>query len=185
MGDGPPGFPQGSTCPAVLGSPVRKLSYLWPTGLSPSLAGLSMPLRLGRQFVTSRKSCTSSTLDPTTPATQRVQAWHVAGLGCSPFARRYSGNRGCFLFLRVLRCFSSPRSPLTAYGFSGRYHDMTRGGLPHSEISGSTVGCTSPELIAAYHVLHRLLVPRHPPCALSSLAKFYSSNRRGSILRPS
>ena len=30
------------------------------------------------------------------------------GLACSPFARRYSGNRGCFLFLRVLRCFSSP-----------------------------------------------------------------------------
>ena len=29
------------------------------------------------------------------------------GLGCSPFARRYSGNRFCFLFLQVLRCFSS------------------------------------------------------------------------------
>ena len=30
------------------------------------------------------------------------------GLGSSPFARRYSGNHVCFLFLRVLRCFSSP-----------------------------------------------------------------------------
>ena len=30
------------------------------------------------------------------------------GLGCSLFARRYWGNRFCFLFLRVLRCFSSP-----------------------------------------------------------------------------
>ena len=30
------------------------------------------------------------------------------GLGSSPFARRYSGNHCCFLFLRVLRCFSSP-----------------------------------------------------------------------------
>ena len=30
------------------------------------------------------------------------------GLGSSPFARRYLGNRGFFLFLRVLRCFSSP-----------------------------------------------------------------------------
>ncbi len=28
--------------------------------------------------------------------------------------------------------------------------------------------CTSPELFAAYHVLRRLLVPRHPPCALCS-----------------
>ena len=40
-------------------------------------------------------------------------------------------------------------------------------GLSHSEISGSKVICTSPELIAAYHVLHRLREPRHPPCALS------------------
>ena len=32
------------------------------------------------------------------------------GLGSGPFARRYSGRRGCFLFLGVLRCFSSPRS---------------------------------------------------------------------------
>ena len=33
------------------------------------------------------------------------------GLGSSPSARRYSGNRCFFLFLRVLRCFSSPGSP--------------------------------------------------------------------------
>ena len=33
-----------------------------------------------------------------------------AGLGSSPFARRYLGNRCFFLFLRVLRCFSSPGS---------------------------------------------------------------------------
>ena len=40
-------------------------------------------------------------------------------------------------------------------------------GLSHSEIRGSGVICTSPQLIAAYHVLHRLREPRHPPCALS------------------
>ncbi len=44
-----------------------------------------------------------------------------------------------------------------------------RTGFPHSEISGSRVVCTSPELIAACHVLHRLLTPRHPPYALSNL----------------
>ena len=37
-----------------------------------------------------------------------------SGLGSSPFARRYSGNRCFFLFLRVLRCFSSPGSPCMA-----------------------------------------------------------------------
>ena len=40
-------------------------------------------------------------------------------------------------------------------------------GLSHSEISGSMVICTYPKLIAAYHVLHRLREPRHPPCALT------------------
>ena len=38
--------------------------------------------------------------------------------------------------------------------------------FPHSEICGSLCICHSPQLFAAYHVFHRLLVPRHPPCAL-------------------
>ena len=42
-------------------------------------------------------------------------------------------------------------------------------GFPHSEIHGSMDICSSPWLIAACHVLHRLLMPRHSPCALSSL----------------
>ena len=41
------------------------------------------------------------------PGTRR----NAAGLGSSPFARRYWGNRCYFLFLQVLRCFSSLRSP--------------------------------------------------------------------------
>jgi hypothetical protein len=40
--------------------------------------------------------------------------------------------------------------------------------LPHSDIPGSQPAGDSPGLIAAIHVLHRLLVPRHPPCALAS-----------------
>ena len=42
-------------------------------------------------------------------------------------------------------------------------------GFPHSEIPGSMDICSSPRLIAACHVLLRLLMPRHSPCALSSL----------------
>ena len=42
-------------------------------------------------------------------------------------------------------------------------------GFPHSEISGSKDICSSPKLFAAYHVFHRLSVPRHPPCALLRL----------------
>ena len=47
-------------------------------------------------------------------------------------------------------------------------------GFPHSEISGSTDICSSPKLIAACHVLRRLLMPRHSPCALLSLNFFPS-----------
>ena len=83
------------------------------------------------------------------------------GLGCSPFARRYSGNRVCFLFPRLLRCFSSPRSPALS-GVPGR----RPGGLPHSDTPGSRAVCASPGLFAACRVLHRLQEPGHPPCAL-------------------
>src|SRR5512133_2161230 len=49
---------------------------------------------------------------------------------------------------------------------AGRY---SLRGLSHSEISGSKPVSGSPELFAAVHVLHRLSLPRHPPCALCSL----------------
>ena len=48
-------------------------------------------------------------------------------------------------------------------------HEVFSCGFPHSDISGSSDICSSPKLFAAYHVFHRLLVPRHPPCALSCL----------------
>jgi hypothetical protein len=51
-------------------------------------------------------------------------------------------------------------------------------GLLHSEISGSTLVCSSPKLIAAYRVLHRLPMPRHPSCALSSLTTKESTTHR-------
>jgi hypothetical protein len=55
---------------------------------------------------------------------------HIQGLGCSPFARRYLGNRGCFLFLRVLRCFSSPCSLPPVYEFNGRCAGLAHTGFP-------------------------------------------------------
>ena len=45
-------------------------------------------------------------------------------------------------------------------------------GLPHSDIRGSMDICSSPRLFAACRVLRRLLMPRHSPCALSSLTWF-------------
>ena len=91
-----------------------------------------------------------------------------SGLGSFPFARRYSGNRCFFLFLRLLRCFSSPGSP--PYVMDWRMVTwMVPCRFPHSDISGSMDICSSPKLFAAYHVFHRLSVPRHPPYALCIL----------------
>ena len=67
------------------------------------------------------------------------------------------------------------RFPPHTYGFSTGYQSMNSGEFPHSEISGSKDVCSSPKLIAAYHVFHRLPVPRHSPCALCSLTVVYLS----------
>ena len=55
------------------------------------------------------------------------------------------------------------------YVFRQGFHPITDGGFPHSEISGSKLTYSSPKHIGVSTVLHRLLVPRHPPCALSNL----------------
>ena len=61
---------------------------------------------------------------------------------------------------------SVPRVPFLQLCIGCRIHEVCSCGFPHSDISGSRDICSSPKLIAAYHVFHRLLVPRHPPCAL-------------------
>ena len=65
--------------------------------------------------------------------------------------------------------FQFRRFPSYAYFVQRRMTGYCPAGLPHSEISGSMDICSSPKLIAACHVLLRLLMPRHSPCALSSL----------------
>ena len=72
------------------------------TGLSPSTAALSraLPLRYVHDL---------GVLQPR----RRLD---VPGLGSSAFARHYSRNHCYFLLLKVLRCFSSLRSPLSQIG---------------------------------------------------------------------
>ncbi len=59
---------------------------------------------------------------------------NIAGLGSFPFARHYLGNHYCFLFLRLLRCFSSAGSRIIATSLQ-----LVR--FPHSEIFGSIHIC--------------------------------------------
>ena len=75
-----------------------------------------------------------------------------------------------FLFLQVLRCFSSLGALPPTYVFSRRMLKVRLSGFPHSEIPGSQPVHGSPRLIAVSHVLHRHLAPRHSPKALSSFS---------------
>ncbi len=72
--------------------------------------------------------------------------------------------------------FQFPGFASPAYVFSGRYPSL--GGFPHSDIHGSTPARGSPWLFAACHVLHRLLVPRHPPNALIALENTRETSTR-------
>ena len=77
--------------------------------------------------------------------------------------------------------FQFRRFPTYAYLIQRTLTEYCSAGFPHSEISGSTVICTSPKLIAACHVLLRLLMPRHSPCALFSLT-YFRVNKKGLAL---
>ena len=155
MGDGPPCFRRDSSCPAVLRIRAggNKVST---TGLLPPMAGLSRPLRLPRSFVT-------------------------------PYGASYNPERQAFRFgllpfrsplLRKSLLLSSPPGtemfqfpglPSIPYVFRYGYHPITDGGFPHSDIPGSMPAYGSPRRFAVRRVLLRLLVPRHPPCALTHL----------------
>jgi hypothetical protein len=118
----------------------------------------------------------SAALRPNRPYNPREQAlWFGLFRVRSPLLAE---SLTCFLFLQVLRWFTSLRCLPRAYVFSTGYSRINRSGFPHSEIPGSKPACGSPGLIAACHVLHRLLVPRHSPYALSSLTKCFTYTLR-------
>ena len=70
------------------------------------------------------------------------------------------------------------RVPFLTLWIGVRMTEVCSAGFPHSDISGSMDICSSPKLFAAYHVFHRLLVPRHPPYALSSITNLLSPRER-------
>ena len=70
--------------------------------------------------------------------------------------------------------FQFRRFPAYTYLIQCTLLEYCSSGFPHSEISGSMRMCRSPKLIAACHVLRRLLMPRHSPCALYSLIYYHS-----------
>ena len=118
MGDGPPGFPQGSTCPVVLGylSEGSQRSFAYRTF---TVSGQTFQtVRLECWFLTPPLGwCPSEDRPRNTGRTTHTSYDVRSGFGSSRFARRYSGNGFFFLFLGVLRWFSSPRSLPDSYVF--------------------------------------------------------------------
>ena len=119
LGDGPPGFPQGFTCPAVLRCPLRvRSTFAYATFTLSGSAFQRIPLAAG--LVT----LLLWVLQPPAPP-KRFRVW-----ASSDFARHYFRNRDFFLFLRVLRWFTSPGKLVPAYGFGGPSPRFARRGFP-------------------------------------------------------
>ena len=93
----------------------------------------------------------------------------TCGLGSFLFARRYWGSRFCFPFLEVLRCISSLRGPPHPMDSGADDPALPGPGFPIRKSPGQSLFGSYPKLIAAFHVLHRLPAPRHPPYTLSCL----------------
>ena len=144
-------------------------AYLSHTGLLPSAVRRSKTLLLGSSFVTPWRVWCLSLPVPRPRTGNATRLLHRHGLGSSRFARRYSGSRCCFPFLGVLRCFNSPGSLYRPYVFRPEYRSHAAVGFPIRTSTDRSLVGSSPWLIAATHVLHRLQAPRHPPLALHSL----------------
>ena len=153
--DGPGRFTQNSSCSALLRIP---LGFAWLRIRSSHALWLYFPEHSAHQL-----SCHGVVLQP-------HPCRNMDGLGYSPFARHYWGNHCLFSFPAGTKMFQFP-----AFASIVRWIISLQDiGLSHSEIRGSKVICTYPQLIAAYHVLHRLREPRHPPCALTYFLSYRS-----------
>ena len=129
------------------------------TGLSPSLAGFPKTVLL-------------NSLNQFRGPNPRV---HAPWFGLFPFRSPLLWKSHVVFSSSGYLDVSVHRVPFLTLWIGVRILEVCSSRFPHSEISGSMDICSSPKLFAAYHVFHRLLVPRHPPYALSSMTNLLSS----------
>ena len=151
LGGGPPDFPQGSTCLVVLW--ILPLSIAFMYGAF-TLSGRLSQNRSTRLFESIMRSEPRNARIPVCPLSISLAATLEIDVSFSS-----SG------YLDV----SVHRVPFLTLWIGVGIRRLFLRGFPHSDICGSLDICSSPQLFAAYHVFLRLLVPRHPPCALISL----------------
>ena len=151
MGGGPPDFPQGFSCLVVLRillafswfriRDFHPLSLVFPVPFCYHLIAKCSPL----------------------PRNARIPVWAPSISLATTLEIDVSFSSSGYLDVSVHRV------PPVYLWIQYTVHEVCSCGFPHSDIHGSRDICSSPWLFAAYHVFRRLLVPRHPPCALSSL----------------
>ena len=133
--DGPRGFRQGFSCPALL----RCLLRVWIAFAYGSVTLFGSPFQK-IQLATRLVTLLMQVLQP-------PNYRNSTGLGCSGFARHYYRNRGFFLLLGVLRWFTSPRSLVPTYVFSRTYHGFTMVGFPIRKSPDQSV-CAAPRSLS-------------------------------------
>ena len=138
--------------------PARRLG-ISDTRLSLSPAGLPSPF-----------SYLTSLMSQSEPRDARTTVWAPSiSLAATLEIDKFSFSSSGYLDVSV------PRVPHMQLWIHYMLTEVSSAGFPHSDISGSLDMCSSPKLFAAYHVFHRLLVPRHPPYALISITNLLSS----------
>ena len=150
---------------------TKKVMSFSPTGLSPSMVTLIQRCSANGTICNFPGASYCSDCSPHNPLRTTDTTYHVRKVWAVPRSlATTSGIAFCFLFLELLRCFSSLgwlRLPM--------YSVTDRRGLPGGVAPFGNprimLASNNPWLIAGSYVLHRLLVPRHSPYALSSLAK--------------
>ena len=108
-------------------------------------------------------SCPLKSLMQSEPRNARIPVWALPRSLAATDGIDVSFSSSGYLDVSV------PRVPLRTLWIHVRMTVVCTAGFPHSDIRGSMDMCSSPRLFAAYHVFHRLSVPRHPPCALPRL----------------
>ena len=139
------------------------------TGLLPAVVQVFHKLPLANDFLTPARNCSSWERRPTTPDRQRLQAY-TCPVWADPLSLATTQGVSVDFLSSGYLDVSVP--PLASAGpmYSGRGNAALPAlGFPIRESTGQRLFSASPWLIAAVHALHRLLVPRHPPCALTIL----------------
>ncbi len=157
----------------ILGNTNLKVGQFSLTGLLPSVAELSSSVQLTADLVTSAPRRCAGDMGPTTPIQQHHRVITLHRFRLFPFRSPLLRESLLLSFPQGTEMFQFPWLPLPALcvqtGVTG--HDPSRvSPLGHPRLLRS-LG-SFPRLIAACYVLHRLLVPRHPPLALSSLDRY-------------